>query len=388
MLNWLLGSKPGARRRLQSRRRRRTTIAHCTATDARPDVEQEILRTPTGRGFGIARRQWHRLCLPPRGVYRAGSCHSARATCGHRASSSCIATAALPHAARCRAAKRKCGECSFRIICGGSRRAYAATGDPMAGDPLCLYQPRHPLAGESCRYCCRRGWQAMNGWQNKIASILALIIGVMAVFAGGVVAARPGYSVVGWLPIYNFAAGVFTTLVTAILIWRRHWLAALLRRRRLGYAVVMLILVAAYRGAVAPQAWWQWRSASQYGWPSSRCCGASRPARTIRSHRRDLSRFERTGIAEPLVDYFRQFIFRRRLCAYGYHRRLACDVARCIRYTSFGSRAVSNHFRLCYNRTGNCAPVRFLSAATIVGQAMVLGYEALVLQPDEATALL
>ncbi len=37
----------------------------------------------------------------------------------------------------------KCGECSFRIICGGSRaRAYAATGDPMASDPLCLYQPR------------------------------------------------------------------------------------------------------------------------------------------------------------------------------------------------------------------------------------------------------
>ena len=36
----------------------------------------------------------------------------------------------------------KCGRCPFREICGGSRaRAYAHTGDPMASDPLCAYQP-------------------------------------------------------------------------------------------------------------------------------------------------------------------------------------------------------------------------------------------------------
>ncbi len=36
----------------------------------------------------------------------------------------------------------KCGECAFRIICGGSRaRAYAVTGNPLASDPLCPYQP-------------------------------------------------------------------------------------------------------------------------------------------------------------------------------------------------------------------------------------------------------
>jgi radical SAM protein with 4Fe4S-binding SPASM domain len=36
----------------------------------------------------------------------------------------------------------KCGRCPFREICGGSRaRAYAHTGDPMASDPLCPYQP-------------------------------------------------------------------------------------------------------------------------------------------------------------------------------------------------------------------------------------------------------
>lgn len=36
----------------------------------------------------------------------------------------------------------RCGRCEFRRVCGGSRaRAYAATGDPLAEDPLCEYQP-------------------------------------------------------------------------------------------------------------------------------------------------------------------------------------------------------------------------------------------------------
>jgi len=36
----------------------------------------------------------------------------------------------------------RCGVCEFRSVCGGSRaRAYAATGDCMAEDPLCAYQP-------------------------------------------------------------------------------------------------------------------------------------------------------------------------------------------------------------------------------------------------------
>jgi radical SAM protein len=37
----------------------------------------------------------------------------------------------------------KCGVCPFRRVCGGSRaRAYAATGDALASDPLCAYVPR------------------------------------------------------------------------------------------------------------------------------------------------------------------------------------------------------------------------------------------------------
>jgi radical SAM protein len=38
--------------------------------------------------------------------------------------------------------KGRCGRCEFRDICGGSRsRAYALTGDMLAEDPACLYNP-------------------------------------------------------------------------------------------------------------------------------------------------------------------------------------------------------------------------------------------------------
>jgi radical SAM protein len=35
-----------------------------------------------------------------------------------------------------------CGVCEYRYVCGGSRsRAYAVTGDPLAGEPDCVYEP-------------------------------------------------------------------------------------------------------------------------------------------------------------------------------------------------------------------------------------------------------
>ncbi len=38
--------------------------------------------------------------------------------------------------------KGKCGRCEFREICGGSRsRAYACSGDYLAPDPSCVYEP-------------------------------------------------------------------------------------------------------------------------------------------------------------------------------------------------------------------------------------------------------
>ena len=36
----------------------------------------------------------------------------------------------------------KCGRCNFKTLCGGSRaRAWALTGDPLAADPTCAYDP-------------------------------------------------------------------------------------------------------------------------------------------------------------------------------------------------------------------------------------------------------
>lgn len=38
--------------------------------------------------------------------------------------------------------KGRCGACEFKHVCGGSRsRAFAVTGDPLAEDPSCAYQP-------------------------------------------------------------------------------------------------------------------------------------------------------------------------------------------------------------------------------------------------------
>ena len=106
--------------------------------------EQEILKTPTGRGFGIRDGNGivfvsHRGEVYPSGFMPlgAGNVRSQNLVELYRHS---------PLFRTLRDAEQlsgKCGDCSFRIICGGSRaRAFAATGDPMASDPLCLYQPR------------------------------------------------------------------------------------------------------------------------------------------------------------------------------------------------------------------------------------------------------
>ncbi|TFC96818.1 MULTISPECIES: TIGR04053 family radical SAM/SPASM domain-containing protein [Cryobacterium] len=40
----------------------------------------------------------------------------------------------------------RCGRCEFRTVCGGSRsHAYAVTGDPLAADPSCAYEPTMPV---------------------------------------------------------------------------------------------------------------------------------------------------------------------------------------------------------------------------------------------------
>lgn len=90
---------------------------------------------------------------------------------------------------------------------------------------------------------------------TKIASVLAFIIGAMAVFAGGQVllGKDPGYFVINWLPVYNYTAGILTVFISAILIWvnSRFALAAAIGTFSV-HALVMLILQTAYRSVVAP----------------------------------------------------------------------------------------------------------------------------------------
>jgi len=90
---------------------------------------------------------------------------------------------------------------------------------------------------------------------TKIASILAFLIGAMAIFAGGQVllGKDPGYFVINWLPVYNYTAGILTVFITAILIWvnSRFALAAAIGTFSL-HALVMIILQTAYHSVVAP----------------------------------------------------------------------------------------------------------------------------------------
>ncbi|KAA3644163.1 MAG: hypothetical protein DWQ07_18810 [Chloroflexi bacterium] len=95
----------------------------------------------------------------------------------------------------------------------------------------------------------------MNSTYNKIAAILAFIIGAMALFAGGKVllGQDPGYYVINWLPVYNYTIGILTVFVTAVLIWGNHRLsspAVILTFS--SHALVMLILQTTYSDIVAP----------------------------------------------------------------------------------------------------------------------------------------
>lgn len=89
---------------------------------------------------------------------------------------------------------------------------------------------------------------------NKIASVLAFVIGAMAIFAGGrvLLGNDPGYYVINWLPLYNYTMGILTLFITATLIWMNGRFAMPAAIGTFGlHAIVMLILQTAYSGVVA-----------------------------------------------------------------------------------------------------------------------------------------
>lgn len=96
----------------------------------------------------------------------------------------------------------------------------------------------------------------MTRYFPTLAAVLAFIIGVMAIFAGGPVllGRDPGYFVISWLPVYNLFIGILSCFPIAFLIGRRHRSAAPASAAVLGLNIlVLLILLTAYRPVVAAQ---------------------------------------------------------------------------------------------------------------------------------------
>jgi hypothetical protein len=91
---------------------------------------------------------------------------------------------------------------------------------------------------------------------NRIAAFLAFTLGAMSVVAGwrAMQGWDPGYSILGWLPVYNLIMGILTVLIPAVLIWREHRFSmpAAIGTTSL-HALVFLVLVTAFRGTVAAE---------------------------------------------------------------------------------------------------------------------------------------
>ena len=106
-------------------------------------VAAEIERTPVYRGFGI--RDGHGIMfISNQGdICPAGFLPLAMGNVRHDQLLDVYRSAPMFQALHNpNLFKGKCGRCEYRALCGGSRaRAFAATGDPLASDPFCHYEP-------------------------------------------------------------------------------------------------------------------------------------------------------------------------------------------------------------------------------------------------------
>lgn len=91
---------------------------------------------------------------------------------------------------------------------------------------------------------------------SKSAALLAFVIGVMALFAGGkvLIGIDPGYFVINWLPLYNYTVGMISVLLLAPALWsgRRSgtWLAF---ATLAAHALVFLVIRTTYAPVVADE---------------------------------------------------------------------------------------------------------------------------------------
>lgn len=105
---------------------------------------QQIARTPLGRGFGIRDGNGIMFVSHRGEVYPSGFLPLHVGNVRYENIASIYQGNPVFQQLRdVRLFKGKCGVCPFLSICGGSRaRAYAVTGDYLAEDPLCAYQPQ------------------------------------------------------------------------------------------------------------------------------------------------------------------------------------------------------------------------------------------------------
>jgi radical SAM protein len=105
----------------------------------------QIERTPVYRGFGI--RDGHGIMfISNQGdVFPAGFLPLACGNVRHDSLADIYRNSPTFRALHNPTLFRgKCGVCEYRTLCGGSRaRAFAYTGDPLASDPFCAYEPRN-----------------------------------------------------------------------------------------------------------------------------------------------------------------------------------------------------------------------------------------------------
>ncbi len=92
---------------------------------------------------------------------------------------------------------------------------------------------------------------------NKMAAVLAWIIGGMAIFAGGQVVVlhhTVDYYVIPWLPVYNFVLGLVTFFFIALGIWKdKPYAPKLALAVLLSHGTVLALLLTVYQAVVASE---------------------------------------------------------------------------------------------------------------------------------------
>ncbi|MGB8480530.1 MAG: TIGR04053 family radical SAM/SPASM domain-containing protein [Acidobacteriaceae bacterium] len=105
---------------------------------------QEIERTPVYRGFGI--RDGHGIMFVSNqgDVYPAGFLPLVVGNVRNDSLANIYRNSPVFRGLHTPSQfKGKCGYCEYSALCGGSRaRAFAYTGDPLASDPFCPYEPK------------------------------------------------------------------------------------------------------------------------------------------------------------------------------------------------------------------------------------------------------